>query len=141
MIHSKTTLLSTLILSATIFLSATVFLTAAESLRGTSIVDAERRNLRYDDGNEYEVTSSGLKHVSYGSSGSYTRIKFPKTETDEFVHGFCVKGSGKKSKSSLNFSTSTNDKRLDYRFISSFRSGTKLWADRNYYVQSGTSST
>ena len=56
---------------------------------------------------------------------------FPSTDSDQFVHGFCVMG-GDASVFSDNFLD------LEYRVIRNFKDGVTLWGDRDY-VAAGVS--
>jgi len=75
--------------------------------------------------NENEEACINAYEVKYGSDVTVERYEFPKTQTNEFVHGICVKSS--KYASAL---ASDND--LVYVAIENVQSGVRMWEDRDY---------
>merc|ERR1712008_53858 len=64
-------------------------------------------------------TSSPQQDVSY---------TFPPVQTNQFVHGLCVKGVS-------DAGASSTDSYLSYTSVANFQDGMKIWDDRNYVVR------
>jgi len=63
--------------------------------------------------------------------GAYQETySFPPTDTNQFVHGICVKGASRAG------AFSDNNLNLDYKVVPDFKDGVVLWGDRTY-VASG----
>jgi len=79
---------------------------------------------------EKNLASKGVvKGFAKGDIDAYSFTnEFPETDTDQFVHGFCVTGASKA------IAFSSNDHILEYEAVE-FVEGVKAWGDRNYVYE------